>query len=85
MTHTCHIPECKVRVDPKMLMCLRHWRLVPTNLKVRVWKTYRPGQERDKAVTQEYLDASNAAIRAVQDIERQKKEATHGTRGGIRT
>jgi hypothetical protein len=73
MAHTCHIPTCKVHIQPKLLMCLKHWRLVPTHLQVRVWKTYRPGQEVTKAVTKEYLDAANAAIQAVVHHEAEKQ------------
>lgn len=65
MAHLCHAVGCKVNVPPKMLMCLRHWRMVPKALQAQVWATYRPGQEIDKRPTQEYLTASNAAIDAV--------------------
>jgi hypothetical protein len=48
-----------------MLMCRRHWFLVPKALRDRVWATYRAGQERSKDPSREYLEAADAAIRAV--------------------
>ena len=67
--HHCHADGCDVAVPPKLLMCGRHWRLVPARLKARVWATYVPGQERRKDPTAEYLEAARAAIAAVADVE----------------
>lgn len=63
--HTCHAEGCEVGVAPKLLMCLKHWRMVPKPLQVQVWRHYRPGQENDKRPTAEYLEAARAAIDAV--------------------
>ena len=43
MIHCCHAKGCTVAVPPKLLMCLRHWRLVPARLQRDVWATYVPG------------------------------------------
>jgi hypothetical protein len=69
MAHTCHAEGCSTKVPPKLLMCARHWRLVPKDLQSRVWATYRPGQEVDKRPTAEYLAAAQAAIDAVAELE----------------
>lgn len=63
--HVCHAIGCEVEVPPKMLMCLRHWRMVPKVLQARVWATYRPGQEIDKNPTGAYMEAQQAAVDAV--------------------
>jgi hypothetical protein len=65
MSHTCHARACKVPVPPKLLMCPKHWKLVPRLEQAQVWAHYRPGQEIDKTPTKKYLDAADAAIRAV--------------------
>ncbi len=65
MSHACHALGCGAAVPPRLLMCLRHWRLVPADLKAAVMRTYRPGQERDKRPTTDYLAAAKEAIRAV--------------------
>ena len=65
VNHVCHAENCKVQVPPKLLMCRRHWFMVPKLLRDRVWATYRPGQEIDKRPTREYLEAATAAIEAV--------------------
>lgn len=65
INHVCHAHKCTTPVPPKMLMCKRHWFMVPHALRVLVWATYRKGQEVDKLPSSEYLDAANAAIRNV--------------------
>ena len=65
MMHTCHAKNCKVVVPPKLLMCKRHWYMVPRDLRAAVWAEYMPGQEIRKDPTREYLEAANAAVRAV--------------------
>lgn len=67
--HRCHARECKTIVPPKLLMCLKHWRMVPRPLQQQVWNTYRPGQENDKTPTRDYLQAAMAAIEAVAEKE----------------
>lgn len=70
--HSCHADGCTVAVPPRLLMCARHWRMVPSDLKLGVWATYQPGQERldgTAPVTADYLDAARAAIDAVARIE----------------
>lgn len=71
--HHCHARFCPVGVPPKMLMCRRHWFMVPKPLRDAVWATYRPGQEIDKQPSAEWHEAADAAIRAVAE-----REAIHG-------
>jgi len=52
-------------VAPSLLMCPRHWRMVPRPLQQAVWASYRPGQERDKSPSRLYLFHAKAAIDAV--------------------
>ncbi len=68
--HLCHAKGCHARVEPRLLMCPRHWRMVPAKLQADVWRTYRAGQEIDKSPTREYLAAARAAIEAVAAKER---------------
>ena len=65
MSHLCHAAGCQLSVPPKMLMCKRHWYMVPIALRHDVWREYRPGQERDKHPSEAYLMAMRAAIEAV--------------------
>ena len=68
--HTCHARRCNRVVPEKMLMCKRHWFMVPHGLRDRVWETYRPGQEIDKDPSEEWHQAADAAIAAVAELER---------------
>lgn len=55
MTHSCHAIGCGVAVQPKLLFCFRHWSLLPRQWRTQVWNTYRPGQEKGKNPSGEYL------------------------------
>jgi hypothetical protein len=66
--HTCHALTCDVPVPPKMLMCKRHWSMVPKHLRDRVWATYQIGQERRDGgplPSEAWHHAADAAICAV--------------------
>lgn len=65
MIHRCHAIGCKQQCRPALLMCRRHWLMVPKALKTQVLAHYRPGQEDDKAPSRNYIEAATAAIKAV--------------------
>lgn len=68
--HTCHARGCKVHVPPEMLMCRRHWALVPRDIRRAVWAAYVPGQcDLDPPPSKEWHAAADAAIDAVWKIE----------------
>lgn len=69
MAHVCHAENCNVPVPPKMMMCRKHWFMVPKPLRDAVWAEYRPGQEITKDPSVEYIDAAFAAVQAVADRE----------------
>jgi len=63
--HHCHARGCMVATRPEMLMCRRHWFMVPKLLRDRVWATYRAGQCDDMQPSKEWFAAADAAIEAV--------------------
>lgn len=65
MAHVCHARGCTTAVRPELLMCGRHWRMVPKAVQQAVWRAYRPGQCEDRHVSLGWLEAANAAIGAV--------------------
>lgn len=67
--HHCHARDCLVAVPPHLLMCARHWAMVPRPLQRRIWPWFRRGQERDKRPSMEYIDAAKDAIAAVAEAE----------------
>lgn len=67
--HTCHAMRCNANVPPRMLMCAKHWRMVPKAEQAAVWATYRPGQERRMNPSVAYLNAAAEAVRAVAEKE----------------
>lgn len=65
MGHHCHARGCSTLTKPEMLMCLKHWRMVPRNLQKDVWAHYRVGQCDDKSPSKAWYAAADAAIAAV--------------------
>ena len=60
--HHCHARNCVVHTKPEMLMCLRHWRIVPRDIQRAVWSTYRGGQCDDMRPSTSWHEAADAAI-----------------------
>jgi hypothetical protein len=48
-----------------MLMCRKHWAMVPRKLQRQVWATYRAGQCDDWDPSNEYCQAAKDAVAAV--------------------
>ena len=65
MKHTCHAIGCTTPVPPKMMMCITHWRMVSQGLQGKVYAAYRPGQEKDKQPSREYLKVLHDCQREV--------------------
>ena len=68
-TRSCAARGCGVQVPPKMLMCRKHWYMVPVFLRRAVWAAYRPGQEHDGNPSETYLSVMRAAVEAVAERE----------------
>lgn len=69
MSHTCHARGCEKIVPPRMLFCVKHWRMTPRLIQARIWKHYRPGQEITKDPSIEYLAVMKQAIDTVAELE----------------
>jgi hypothetical protein len=67
--HHCHATGCKTHTAPELLMCRKHWKLVPKALQLAVWNTYRQGQCEDMSPSRAWCEAADAAIQAVALIE----------------
>lgn len=64
--HTCHARNCEVAVPREMLMCRKHWFMVPRALRAAVLQNYRRGQCDDwSMVSSSYIAAQKAAVNAV--------------------
>lgn len=71
VAHHCHVPGCDVSVPPRLLMCRRHWAMVPAETRRDVWKHFDPAQcatgPRPRP-TDSWLRAARTAIDAVLDV-----------------
>ena len=63
--HHCHAHGCDKSVPPRLMMCPKHWRMVPVDLQSRVWRTYRRGQENDKKPSESYILVQRSCVWAV--------------------
>ena len=52
---TCHWPGCTTQVKPAQWGCRAHWYRLPQSLRMRIWQTYRPGQEDTLTPSAEYV------------------------------
>lgn len=59
--HTCHWPGCERQVPPAMWGCKEHWFKLPSDLRGRIWRAYRVGQEEDGRPSRAYLDVAREA------------------------
>lgn len=53
--HHCHWTGCDKQVPPAMWGCTKHWYALPTDLRARIWRAYRPGQEADGRPSESYI------------------------------
>lgn len=81
MKHCCHAKGCKIEVKPELLMCPKHWFMVPADIRNEVWKHYRAGQCDDKNPSAAWHKAADAAIAYVAKKE-SESTAKRVARGG---
>lgn len=63
MIHTCYAIGCKNNCPPEHLMCSKHWEMVTSYAKQRVYDEYQEGQcTRDGGPTPQWHSAADAAI-----------------------
>lgn len=64
MSYPCPATDCPLSVGDHLLMCRKHWRQVPAELQVAVWRTYR-ARDRGDSERRAHLAACRRAIKAV--------------------
>lgn len=67
--HQCAAASCGKQVDLELLMCRRHWFMVPPDLRAKVWQGYRRGMD------EAYDQAVTAAVEAVARREKASQSA----------
>lgn len=65
--HACHWPGCTEQVPPALWGCPTHWFRLPSEIRNRIWRHYKPGQEESFLVSEEYLAAAKAAQAWIRD------------------
>lgn len=68
-THKCFADGCNTQIARTLLMCLKHWRMVPFSIRHEIWTYYRKYQEIDNKPSDEYLNAAIRAREAVKEKE----------------
>lgn len=76
--HRCNYPGCTKRVGWDVWGCPVHWRLLPKDIRGRIYRTYRPGQDADGDLSHSYIDAQDLAERWAIEYERRKAQKAEG-------
>ena len=63
--HRCAAIRCTRLVPTNLLMCMKHWLMVPKHLATAVWREYHSGLRHRNHPTPEYWAAVEAAQNAV--------------------
>lgn len=53
--HHCHYPGCGKPCPPAMWGCTACWYKLPKFLRDRIWRAFKPGQEKTKTPSREYV------------------------------
>lgn len=70
MKHHCHVNKCQTRTEPRLLMCARHWAMVPIEMRADVNKAFNPEQcSKRVRPSMEWLTAARAALNYVAKLE----------------
>lgn len=56
--HHCHWPGCSRNVPPAMWGCKAHWFALPAELRRKIWRTFKPGQEISARPSADYVEAA---------------------------
>lgn len=59
--HLCHWPGCQVEVPPRLWGCKTHWYTLPPEIRRKIWREYRPGQEITKTPSLAYIAVAKEA------------------------
>lgn len=71
--HYCHWPGCGHFVPPAMWGCKAHWYRLPGEIRDRIWRAYRIGQELPgHGPSPEYV-AANAALDWIAEEQRRQQ------------
>lgn len=70
MKHVCHAEDCNEPVEPKFLMCKKHWAMVPAVTKSLIKEHFHPEQCKGlRRPTIEWIRAAKEAIYYVAKLE----------------
>lgn len=93
MRRKCCALGCAFMVPASLFMCKKHWFSLSADLRARVWRSYRQGQENDGLVSEEYRQVAQEAIlwlynrehrRECQTIQEARVEAERVASGRVR-
>lgn len=76
VAHHCHAEGCTVPVPPEMLMCRKHWYMVPPVLRKQVWASYRRGQCNDLKPSAAWCLVADMAVAHVAALEQRPVRLT---------
>jgi hypothetical protein len=77
--HHCHAFGCTTPCRPTLLMCARHWSMVPKDIQAEVYSTYKKGQCDTKTPSRDWIKASLKARLSVAQQEKHENGINYCT------
>ncbi|MFL9943679.1 hypothetical protein [Paraburkholderia graminis] len=77
--HHCHANDCPTPTPQKLLMCPKHWRMVPREMQNRVWETFKARSAAPGADPTSWGDYYEAAADAVEHVARLEAKPTENS------
>lgn len=74
--HHCHANDCPTPTPQSLLMCAKHWRLVPREMQSRVYQTFRMRSSSPGTSPDSWADYYEAAADAVEHVARLEGKPT---------
>lgn len=66
----CAWPQCKIAIPKSRCMCEGHWKILPKELRSRIWNAYEMGQEEaPELVSEAYRVALARAVKFAEKYE----------------
>lgn len=67
--HHCHANGCSILTEPKLFMCLKHWKMVPALMQKNIWDEYKGTTREERFEKNSYLEACAIAVEYVANLE----------------
>lgn len=76
-SHHCHANGCATPTEPRLFMCLHHWKMVPPIMQKEIWAQYKGTTRAERFEKVAYLQACAIAVEHVASLENKNTENSY--------